>query len=925
MYNFKNILKKSGVIVKTALEKQAKDAMKPEEAINIIKQSIKIKVAKIRLQKLKKKMKAIQIEKTLQDTRSKKLAATTILEDKLKTIIDDFIGRTKVHTLNSISKSENINRSALPILELYQYEIVNHPTDDTLTSPKEYDSLSDPTDNLECSTYSYGDNPQGTPTTPESKNSLCDIITNGPKIKFNDNIEYYYEYLLNLYKTARLKNSDVLQNEDNMKKIRFPHETILNLILEYEKIFSSFIKLKNEKELIYLQNTTPRPEKRSNNHINHIKKIETNNNEKFICIGDVHGSIHTFIRLLFRFHKYGILNIKTMKINEPYNIVFLGDIIDRGSWGLEIACTLIILLINNPDRMHWNSGNHEEKVTNEHYGFLDEIKYKYKHLDQSIVNNLYNSMNKFFGYLSCAIIIHNVDSDTKYWLAHGGIPQKLQHGNFDSNADPIEPAIPFNEDFYYAGYDDKYTFKKVSDYKKAGYYLVNDETASTIRWSDFPYQNICPYRGTNNFKCNYEDYFINFMKNFGINGIIRGHQDSISNSLVFRKENLNGSMVIFNELKTKEQLHNIYWNDQVDLFKSTRYRGPLARLHINKEDNPYNGNYIQPVVTLSSNTDTERGLTADSFGLLRFDITRDNVNNFDKNILISKNKIKADVLALIKNVLSNKTIYDTMTDATMVDAIIADATMADATMADATDAIAIADTAANAAFVSVSKALVAASIAVDIVTKSNSDIETALTNIAIATNTTTILKESIFTNVQKFATAKIKKIGTSIIKTVNETLMNANKAALIVTNANYEISTIYHDINTAIDTATKALDIATINAATATKAVAKISNHQIKSITKNAYIATYKVAAAANADLVIATIGVKKAISMHDTNIDTKLIIDTFVNKTRDNITNATQSVDHIVKSYNAKLQAEWRTKYLKYKTKYLNLKNKIK
>ena len=233
MYNFKNILKKSGVIVKTALEKQAKDAMKPEEAINIIKQSIKIKVAKIRLQKLKKKMKAIQIEKTLQDTRSKKLAATTILEDKLKTIIDDFIGRTKVHTLNSISKSENINRSALPILELYQYEIVNHPEETFVDSPKEYDSLSDPTDNLECSTYSYGDNPQGTPTTPESKNSLCDIITNGPKIKFNDNIEYYYEYLLNLYKTARLKNSEVLQDEDAMSKIIFPHETILNLISQY--------------------------------------------------------------------------------------------------------------------------------------------------------------------------------------------------------------------------------------------------------------------------------------------------------------------------------------------------------------------------------------------------------------------------------------------------------------------------------------------------------------------------------------------------------------------------------------------------------------------------------------------------------------------------------------------------------------------
>jgi len=54
-----------------------------------------------------------------------------------------------------------------------------------------------------------------------------------------------------------------------------------------------------------------------------------------------------------------------MKILEPYNIVFLGDVIDRSFWGLEIACTLLILLINNPDRMHWNSGNHEDKKLNE--------------------------------------------------------------------------------------------------------------------------------------------------------------------------------------------------------------------------------------------------------------------------------------------------------------------------------------------------------------------------------------------------------------------------------------------------------------------------------------------------------------------------------------------------------------------------------
>ena len=259
-------------------------------------------------------------------------------------------------------------------------------------------------------------------------------------------------------------------------------------------------------------------------------------------------------------------------------------------------------------------------------------------------------MNKFFGYLSCAIIIHNVDSHKKYWLAHGGIPQKRQD-IFYSNADPIEPDIPFNKKFY----NESYIESDKED--TSGYYLVNDETAISIRWGDFPYEGSCSGRGTG-VQCNKEEYFIKFMKKFGIDGIIRGHQDSISNSLVFRKEQLKSSMVVFNKLKNKEKLDNIYWNDQVASGNTTRYRGPLARLHINKEDNPHNGDYIQPVVTLSTNTDKGRKLTADSFGLLRFDITQANVDKFDKNILTSKNtikdidKVRVEVLAIIKTVLN---------------------------------------------------------------------------------------------------------------------------------------------------------------------------------------------------------------------------------------------------------------------------------
>jgi hypothetical protein len=535
-------------------------------------------------------------------------------QNNLSSIIKSFIGVNQVYEYVSLSKSNTDNsRFNVPILELYQYEINNHPEESYLEQPIEYQSLIDSDNDEHCSVYSFSDEEQ------ETKISSCDIIGNGPEIKFNENVLYFYQYLQNLYKIAKLKNTKVLDDKETMAKILIPFESILELIAEYERVFDHLIKFKEEQE-----KKVSVKEFNSNNYINHIKKVNANNNEKFICIGDIHGSIHTFIRLLFRLHKYGILDIKTMKIIEPYNIVFLGDVIDRGSWGLEITCTLIILLINNPQRMHWNSGNHEDKKLNVLYGFYLELSKKYRNFKQDKeIELLHESLNKFFGYLSCAIIIHNVDSNKKYWLAHGGLPQKLNTNNLE------EPDVPFNKLFYSFDSNLK-TWKKTED-ESSGYYLVDDETAHTIKWGDFPYDGLC--KRMSNLKCITFEYFNDFMKKYGINGVIRGHQDSISNSLVFKKGN---NKVLFNQYDRTQQIDNIYWNNRNDKIRSNRYFGPIARLQI---DTSSQSDMIHPIVTLSTNTDKGRRLTADSFGLLRFDIQEDMIRDFSKNLLKSKNNI----------------------------------------------------------------------------------------------------------------------------------------------------------------------------------------------------------------------------------------------------------------------------------------------
>ena len=65
---------------------------------------------------------------------------------------------------------------------------------------------------------------------------------------------------------------------------------------------------------------------------------------------------------------YGIINLKKFIINDPYKIIFLGDIIDRGIYSLDILNIIFKLIINNNKVKKLNDikiifirGNHETK------------------------------------------------------------------------------------------------------------------------------------------------------------------------------------------------------------------------------------------------------------------------------------------------------------------------------------------------------------------------------------------------------------------------------------------------------------------------------------------------------------------------------------------------------------------------------------
>ncbi|KAK7472674.1 Palmitoyl-protein thioesterase 1 [Stygiomarasmius scandens] len=88
-------------------------------------------------------------------------------------------------------------------------------------------------------------------------------------------------------------------------------------------------------------------------------------------IGDVHGQ---FFDLL---HLYSL----TGEPSEKHYLLMNGDLVDRGSWSIEVILTAFAYKWLYPKYMFINRGNHEAKDMNSTYGFEGEAKHK--HGDQT--------------------------------------------------------------------------------------------------------------------------------------------------------------------------------------------------------------------------------------------------------------------------------------------------------------------------------------------------------------------------------------------------------------------------------------------------------------------------------------------------------------------------------------------------------------
>lgn len=304
-----------------------------------------------------------------------------------------------------------------------------------------------------------------------------------------------------------------------------------------------------------------------------------------IVVGDLHGGFHTFFRLLARWHSYNIINLKTLEVQDGYLVVFLGDILDRGQYALEIMALVMMMLQQNATtgRVVFNLGNHEEMRMNKVDGFHTEVKNKCKGRSDDVFQQLHRILALF----PCAVIL-DFAPDYRVWCSHGLFYDGL---------------VPENG-------------------------VLTSSQAWQCKWNDIhPYptpRKVQSDRGRDCFEMSIVQ-IQQFMHQNNIHFVIRGHQDKYHNTWMLHK----------NKMRSTDQIND---HHRISLFeepsqKVMRHPGPVSRIlgHRDRYDST-----LAPVLTLSTCTDLGRDLDADSFAIIHYSMTFEQWRTFEQMPIVSK-------------------------------------------------------------------------------------------------------------------------------------------------------------------------------------------------------------------------------------------------------------------------------------------------
>mmetsp|Transcript_12169 Transcript_12169/g.28897 ORF Transcript_12169/g.28897 Transcript_12169/m.28897 type:complete len:657 (+) Transcript_12169:324-2294(+) len=136
--------------------------------------------------------------------------------------------------------------------------------------------------------------------------------------------------------------------------------------------------------------------------------------------GDIHGNLedlHFFSDNIWRLG---------MSLTAG-NFLFLGDYVDRGMSCMEVVAYLLLMKLQNPQKVFLLRGNHETRDVNgweEHYGERSFIWQCRNRFNDNVGYRLWEACNQVFDRLPLVAVV-----DQDIFCVHGGIPRPIAMGN----------------------------------------------------------------------------------------------------------------------------------------------------------------------------------------------------------------------------------------------------------------------------------------------------------------------------------------------------------------------------------------------------------------------------------------------------------------------------------------------------------------
>lgn len=262
----------------------------------------------------------------------------------------------------------------------------------------------------------------------------------------------------------------------------------------------------------------------------YLQKLKINDNSsKFCIIGDIHSSLHSLISIIESIKDDYFIN-DNLKLKPNRYIFFLGDILDRGPYNMEVLFIVLSLKNINFENIVIMDGNHEDHSLFSNYDTVDEYQKQFKSQD-NVVNFVDSKINKILNRLcTCLYLEFN---NKRYHLSHGA---------FDSIYAGFKEGKKLPDDKNFHLQTNLYKFLESND----NYCLLDKNNNSTnYKWGDFNNEideTKISSRGSGIFKYSV-DLTRQYLTRFKISNIFTGHQDREPINFLINKRNNKYNMI----------------------------------------------------------------------------------------------------------------------------------------------------------------------------------------------------------------------------------------------------------------------------------------------------------------------------------------------------------------------------------------------